>query len=180
MAGEAAGGRGAGAPARPPAKKAAKKTAAKKPARQPAKQPQRQAAGAGGKKGPKSPERVEFDRAWTAYRSALAGWKSSLESWNAATERAVSTYEEACKRAQGQEQELLKKVNASWEEAWGEVGPGYVRQQTAMMEDIFKRTNLEKVKKFNEQWEKFLKTTGEESLKAYEEALRLFNGAWQS
>ncbi|CAI9832648.1 conserved hypothetical protein [Nitrosopumilaceae archaeon] len=55
-----------------------------------------------------------------------------------------------------------------------------MRQQTAMMEDIFKKTNLETVKKFNEQWEKFLKTTGEESLKAYEEALRLFNGAWQS
>ena len=49
-----------------------------------------------------------------------------------------------------------------------------------MMENIFKETNIESVKKFNEQWERFLKTSGADSVKAYQEAIKRFNQAWQS
>jgi len=49
-----------------------------------------------------------------------------------------------------------------------------------MMKDIFKETNIESIKKFNEQWEKFLKTSGEDSVKAYQEAIKRFNQVWQS
>ena len=75
--------------------------------------------------------------------------------------------------------ELLKKVRTSWQETWDEIGPEYVKQQTKMIESIFKETNIENIKKFNEQWEKFLKTSGEESIKAYQEAIKKFNEVWR-
>ena len=53
-----------------------------------------------------------------------------------------------------------------------EIGPEYIKQQTKMMENIFKETNIESVKKFNEQWERFLKTSGDDSIKAYQEAIK--------
>ena len=49
-----------------------------------------------------------------------------------------------------------------------------------MMENIFKETNIESIKKFNGQWEKFLKTSGDDSIVAYQEAIKKFNQAWQS
>ena len=49
-----------------------------------------------------------------------------------------------------------------------------------MVENIFKETNIESIKKFNEQWEKFLKTSGDDSITAYQEAIKKFNQTWQS
>jgi len=49
-----------------------------------------------------------------------------------------------------------------------------------MIENIFKETNINSIKKFNEQWEKFLKSSGDDSIKAYQEAIKKFNEAWQS
>lgn len=60
-----------------------------------------------------------------------------------------------------------------------EIGPEYIKQQTKMMQNIFKETNIESIKKFNEQWEKFLSTTGNDSITAYQEAIKKFNQAWQ-
>ena len=49
-----------------------------------------------------------------------------------------------------------------------------------MFENIFKETNVESMKKFNVQWETFLKTSGDDSIKAYQEAIKKFNQTWQS
>ena len=49
-----------------------------------------------------------------------------------------------------------------------------------MMENIFKETNHNSIKKFNDQWEKFLKTSGDDAIKSYQEAIKKFNDAWQS
>jgi hypothetical protein len=49
-----------------------------------------------------------------------------------------------------------------------------------MFENIFKETNIESVKKFNVQWERFLQTSGDDSIIAYQEAIKKFNQAWQS
>ena len=49
-----------------------------------------------------------------------------------------------------------------------------------MIENIFKETNIGSIKKFNEQWEKFLKTSGDDSIKAYQEAIKQFNQTWQT
>ena len=46
-----------------------------------------------------------------------------------------------------------------------------------MIESIFKETNIDSIKKFNVQWEKFLKTSGNDSIKANQEAIRRFNQA---
>ena len=35
------------------------------------------------------------------------------------------------------------------------------------------------IKKFNEQWEKFLTTSGDDSITAYQEAIKKFNQTWQ-
>jgi hypothetical protein len=48
-----------------------------------------------------------------------------------------------------------------------------------MIESIFKETNIESIKKFNDQWEKFLTVSGDESITAYQEAIKKFNQAWQ-
>jgi len=49
-----------------------------------------------------------------------------------------------------------------------------------MIENIFKETNIDSVKQFNIQWDKFLKTSGSDSITAYQEAIKKFNQAWQS
>ena len=126
-----------------------------------------------------STKKPEFDKAWKEYNSALSGWKESLAQWQKATNETLMTYHDACQKAIGSDAELLKKVSSSWEETWEEIGPEYVKQQTKMIESIFKETNIESIKKFNDQWEKFLTTSGDESITAYQEAIKKFNQAWQ-
>ena len=74
--------------------------------------------------------------------------------------------------------EALKRVSASWQNTWEVIGPTYIRQQTSMIENIFVNTNIKTINKFNEQWEKFLKTSGNDSVTAYQEAIKKFNQAW--
>ena len=126
-----------------------------------------------------STKKPEFDKAWKEYNSALSGWKESLSQWQKATNETLMTYHDACQKAIGSDAELLKKVSSSWEETWEEIGPEYVKQQTKMIESIFKETNIESIKKFNDQWEKFLTASGDESITAYQEAIKKFNQAWQ-
>jgi len=126
-----------------------------------------------------STKKPEFDKAWKEYNSALSGWKESLSQWQKATNETLMTYHDACQKAIGSDAELLKKVSSSWEETWEEIGPEYVKQQTKMVESIFKETNIESIKKFNDQWEKFLTSSGDESITAYQEAIKKFNQAWQ-
>ena len=127
-----------------------------------------------------SSKKPEFERAWKEYNSALNGWKESLVQWQKATNETLMTYHDACQKAIESDAELLKKVSSSWENTWEEIGPGYIKQQTKMIEDIFKETNIDSIKKFNEQWEKFLKTSGDDSIKAYQEAIKRFNQAWKT
>ena len=107
-----------------------------------------------------STKKPEFDKAWKEYNSALSGWKESLSQWQKATNETLMTYHDACQKAIGSDAELLKKVSSSWEETWEEIGPEYVKQQTKMIESIFKETNIE-------------------SITAYQEAIKKFNQAWQ-
>ncbi len=126
-----------------------------------------------------SSKKPEFEKAWKEYNSALSVWKESLAQWQKATNETLMTYHDACQKAIGSDAELLKKVSATWEKTWEEIGPEYIKQQTKMMQNIFKETNIESIKKFNEQWEKFLSTTGNDSITAYQEAIKKFNQAWQ-
>jgi hypothetical protein len=48
-----------------------------------------------------------------------------------------------------------------------------------MIESIFKETNIESIKEFNDQWKKFLTVSGDDSITAYQEAIKKFNQAWQ-
>jgi len=89
------------------------------------------------------------------------------------------TYHDACQKAIGSDAELLKKVSSSWEETWEEIGTEYVKQQTKMIESIFKETNIESIKKINVQWEKFLTASSDDSITACQEAIKKFNQAWQ-
>ncbi|MBT3329323.1 MAG: hypothetical protein HN384_05240 [Nitrosopumilus sp.] len=127
-----------------------------------------------------STKKPEFDKAWKEYNSALNGWKESLAQWQKATNETLMTYHDACQKAIESDAELLKKVSSSWENTWEEIGPEYIKQQTNMFENIFKETNIESVKKFNVQWERFLQTSGDDSIIAYQEAIKKFNQAWQS
>ena len=127
-----------------------------------------------------SSKKPEFERAWKEYNSALNGWKESLAQWKKATNETLMTYHDACQKALESDAELLKKVSSSWENTWEEIGPQYIKQQTKMIENIFKETNIESIKKFNQQWEKFLSTSGDDSIAAYQEAIKKFNQAWQS
>ena len=127
-----------------------------------------------------SSKKPEFEKAWKEYNSALNGWKESLAQWQKATNETLMTYHEACQKALESDAELLKKVSSSWENTWEEIGPQYIKQQTKMIESIFKETNIESIKKFNEQWERFLSTSGDDSIVAYQEAIKRFNQAWQS
>jgi uncharacterized membrane-anchored protein YjiN (DUF445 family) len=127
-----------------------------------------------------SSKKPEFEKAWKEYNSALNGWKESLAQWQKATNETLMTYHDACQKALESDAELLKKVSSSWENTWEEIGPQYIKQQTKMIESIFKETNIESIKKFNEQWEKFLSTSGDDSIVAYQEAIKRFNQAWQT
>ncbi|HJJ22127.1 MAG TPA: hypothetical protein OQH54_00195 [Nitrosopumilus sp.] len=127
-----------------------------------------------------STKKPEFEKAWTEYNSALNGWKESLAQWQKATNETLTAYNDACQKAVESDAELLKKVSSSWESTWEEIAPEYIKQQTKMIENIFKETNIESIKKFNEQWETFLKTSGGDSITAYQEAIKRFNQAWQS
>ena len=127
-----------------------------------------------------SSKKPEFEKAWKEYNSALTGWKESLAQWQKATNEALMTYHDACQKAIESDAELLKKVSSSWESTWEEIGPEYIKQQTKMMENIFKETNIDSVKQFNIQWDKFLNTSGSDSITAYQEAIKKFNQAWQS
>ncbi|MDH5569905.1 MAG: hypothetical protein OEX98_08985 [Nitrosopumilus sp.] len=127
-----------------------------------------------------SSKKPEFEKAWKEYNSALNGWKESLTQWQKATNETLMAYHDACQKALESDAELLKKVSSSWESTWEEIGPQYIKQQTKMIESIFKETNIESIKKFNEQWEKFLSTSGDDSIIAYQEAIKRFNQTWQS
>lgn len=129
---------------------------------------------------PIKPNKQNFDKAWREYNSSLSVWKESLAQWQKATNDALVKYHDACQRALESDAELLKKVSTSWEDTWKEIGPEYLKQQTKMIDNIFKETNLNSIKKFNEQWEKFLKTSGDDAIKSYQEAIKRFNEAWQS
>ena len=126
-----------------------------------------------------STKNPEFEKAWKNYNSALSGWKESLTQWQNATNETLMTYHDACQKAIGSDAELLKKVSSSWEETWEEIGTEYVKQQIKMIESIFKETNIESIKKFNDQWEKFLTASSDDSITAYQEAIKKFNQAWQ-
>ena len=126
-----------------------------------------------------STKNPEFEKAWKNYNSALSGWKESLTQWQNATNETLMTYHDACQKAIESDAELLKKVSLSWENTWEEIGPEYIKQQTKMIESIFKETNIESIKKFNVQWEKFLTTSGDDSITAYQEAIKKFNQTWQ-
>lgn len=125
-------------------------------------------------------KKTEFNKTWKEYNSALDIWKESLAQWQKATNDALMTYHKACQRATESDAEMLKKVVSSWEETWEEIGPEYIRQQTKLIDNIFKETNLESIKKFNEQWDKFLRTSGDDAIKAYQEAIKRFNETWQT
>ncbi|MCV0410913.1 hypothetical protein [Nitrosopumilus sp.] len=150
-----------------------KATAKKKPVKKVDSKPKKQVKSASSKK-------PEFEKAWKEYNAALNGWKESLAQWQKATNETLMTYHDACQKALESDAELLKKVSSSWENTWEEIGPQYIKQQTKMIESIFKETNIESIKKFNEQWEKFLSTSGDDSIAAYQEAIKKFNQAWQS
>ena len=130
------------------------------------------------KKLDKESSKKELDKSWKEYNTALKLWKESLSNWQNATNEILNSYNNACKKALESDSEFLKKISASWEDTWNEIGPEYVKQQTKMFENIFKQTNVIAMKKFNEQWEKFLKTSGEDSIKAYQDAIKRFNSAW--
>ena len=130
------------------------------------------------KKSDKESSKNELDKSWKEYNAALKLWKESLSNWQNATNEILNSYNNACKKALESDSGLLKKISASWEDTWDEIGPEYVKQQTKMFENIFKQTNVVAMKKFNEQWEKFLKTSGEDSIKAYQDAIKRFNSAW--
>jgi hypothetical protein len=149
-----------------------KKVVKKKPTKKTAPKPKKQTKS--------TIKKPEFDKAWKEYNSALNGWKESLAQWQKATNETLMTYHDACQKAIESDAELLKKVSSSWENTWEEIGPEYMKQQTKMIESIFKETNIESVKKFNDQWEKFLQTSGDDSIMAYQEAIKRFNQAWQS
>ena len=137
-----------------------KNMAAKK--NSPKKNPKKQTTSNPKKSSPKTvktPKKPDFDKAWREYNSALTGWKEALAQWQKATNDTLMKYHDACQKAIESDAELLKKVSTSWENTWEEIGPEYIRQQSRMMENIFKETNIQSIKKFNDQWEKFLKTT---------------------
>jgi len=125
-------------------------------------------------------KKTEFDKAWKDYNTALDMWKESLAQWQKATNDTLMTYHDACQKAMESDAELLKKVSASWEKTWEEIGPEYIKQQNKLVENIFKETNIDSIKKFNDQWEKFLTTSGDDSIKAYQEAIKKFNETWKS
>ncbi len=164
-------------PANETVKEPTRKPAKTKPARRqrPASAAQKPA------KGPvktKEEARSEFEEAWKDYSKALDTWKEAIAWWYDATNRSLVTYRVACQKALETDSEALKKVSVSWQNTWEIIGPTYIKQQTSMIENIFGNTNIEKINGFNEQWERFLKTSGSDSIAAYQEAIKRFNQAW--
>ncbi|MDH3278170.1 MAG: hypothetical protein OEL77_04615 [Nitrosopumilus sp.] len=127
-----------------------------------------------------SSKQTEFEKAFKDYNSSLSMWKESLAQWQKATNDTLMTYHDACQRALESDSELLKKVTESWEQTWNDLGPEYIKQQNKLIENIFKETNIDTIKKFNTQWEKFLRTSGDDSIIAYQEAIKQFNETWKS
>ncbi len=125
-------------------------------------------------------KKTAFEKAWKEYNASLDLWKESLAQWQKATSETLMTYHDACQRAIETDAKLLKKVSASWEQTWEEIGPEYIKQQNKLIENIFKETNIDAMKNFNDQWEKFLSTSGDDSIKAYQEAIKRFNETWKS
>ena len=125
-------------------------------------------------------KQTEFDKAFKDYNYSLDMWKESLAQWQKATNDTLMTYHDACQRALESDSELLKKVTESWEQTWNDIGPEYIKQQNKLIENIFKETNIDAIKKFNAQWEKFLRTSGDDSINAYQEAIKQFNETWKS
>ncbi len=158
-----------------PKRKSVKKTAAKpkrKSVKKTAAKPRKQTRDPS--------KKIEFDKAWKNYNASLDLWRESLAQWQKATNETLVTYHDACQRALESDSELLKKVSASWERTWAEIGPEYIKQQNQLIENIFKETNIDTMKNFNDQWEKFLSTSGDDSIKAYQEAIKRFNETWKS
>lgn len=140
------------------------------------------------KSGPKRPEpgpkkappkkqpkkaRTGFERAWKQYSLALDEWRESMAQWQGATQRALEAYREASQKALDSPEDL-KALISNLEDVWHKMGPEYMNQQALMVKGILQETDIEPIIKFNEQWDKFLKTSGQESIRAYEEALRRF------
>ena len=109
---------------------AKKKSTSKKTVKKTASKPKKQVK--------TSSKKPEFEKAWKDYNSALNGWKESLAQWQKATNETLMTYHDACQKALESDAEMLKKVSNSWEDTWQEIGPEYIKQQTKMMENIFK------------------------------------------
>jgi len=157
-----------------PKKKSVKKTTAK-----PKKKSVKKTTAKPKKQTNTSAKRIEFNKSWKDYNASLDLWKESMTQWQKATNDTLMTYHDACQRALESDTELLKKVTASWEKTWGEMGPEYIKQQNKLIESIFKETNIDSIKSFNDQWEKFLNTSGDDSIKAYQEAIKRFNETWK-
>ena len=164
-------------PANETVKEPTRKPAKTKPARRqrPASAAQKPAKG---QVKTKEEARSEFEEAWKDYSKALDTWKEAIAWWYDATNRSLVTYRVACQKALETDSEALKKVSVSWQNTWEIIGPTYIKQQTSMIENIFGNTNIEKINGFNEQWERFLKTSGSDSIAAYQEAIKRFNQAW--
>ena len=121
--------------------------------------------------------RSEFEETWEEYNHALDNWKDALAWWYDTTNKTLVTYRAAYQRALETDAEVLKRISASWQNTWEVIGPTYIRQQTSMIENIFGNTNIKTINKFNEQWEKFLKTSSSDSITVYQEAIKKFNQA---
>ena len=168
-----------------PTRKPAKETV-KEPTRKPAKTKpaRRQRPASAAQKHAKEPvktkeeARSEFEEAWKDYSKTLDTWKEAIAWWYDATNRSLVTYRVACQKALETDSEALKKVSVSWQNTWEIIGPTYIKQQTSMIENILGNTNIEAINGFNEQWERFLKTSGSDSIAAYQEAIKRFNQAW--
>ena len=159
---------------------AKKKSESKKPAKKAAPKSKKQTSANSKKQTSANSKKTEFDKAFKDYNSSLDMWKDSLAQWQKATNDTLMTYHDACQRAVESDSELLKKVTESWEKTWNDLGPEYIKQQNKLIESIFKETNIDTIKKFNTQWEKFLTTSGDDSIKAYQEAIKQFNETWKS
>ena len=123
---------------------------------------------------------MDFEAAWKAYNDTLGAWKAALAGWQKATADTLEAYNIVRQRAQESDPEMLKKLISSWEATWTEIGPEFAKQEAKMIDSIFKETNAEAIKKFNEQWEKFLKASGDDAIRSYQEAISKFDQIWQS
>ena len=126
----------------------------------------------------KKEARSEFEEAWEEYNNALDNWKDAITWWYDTTNKSLTTYHVACQKALETDAKALKKVSARWQDTWEAIGPTYIKQQTSMIENIFENTNIRTINEFNEQWGRFLRTSGSDSITAYQEAIKRFNQTW--